>query len=271
MKSGRFKNLGVNQAKEIIYSSKLSVFFVDEAQKVTWADVGEISRIRDYAKQLGAEVEMLELISQFRCGGSDDYIAWLDDTLGIQDAKENFFSREKFDFRIFDSVIGLHDEIRDKNLANNKARMVAGYCWNWVSKNSPSSFDIELEQGKYKARWNLASYGNEWIINPKSVDEVGCIHTCQGLEMDYVGVIVGNDLDVVNGKLVANPKERAKTDKSLSGYVGERRADPARADAKADMLIRNTYRTLMSRGMQGCYVFFTNPDVKEFFEEHLPK
>jgi DUF2075 family protein len=271
MKSGRFKNLGVNQAKEIIYSSKLSVFFVDEAQKVTWADVGEISRIRDYAKQLGAEVEMLELISQFRCGGSDDYIAWLDDTLGIQDAKENFFSREKFDFRIFDSVIGLHDEIRDKNLANNKARMVAGYCWNWVSKNSPSSFDIELEQGKYKARWNLASYGNEWIINPKSVDEVGCIHTCQGLEMDYVGVIVGNDLDVVNGKLVANPKERAKTDKSLSGYVGERRADPARADAKADTLIRNTYRTLMSRGMQGCYVFFTNPDVKEFFEEHLPK
>lgn len=271
MKSGMFKNLGESQTKEIIHSSKLSVFFIDEAQKVTWSDVGEISRIKAYAAKLGADVEMLELTSQFRCGGSDDYMAWLDDTLGLQNVPENYFSRDKFDFKIFDSVIDLHDEIKGKNEVNNKARMVAGYCWNWVSKKVPTSFDIELEQGTYKARWNLASYGNEWIINPKSVDEVGCIHTCQGLEVDYVGVIVGDDLDVLNGKLITNPKGRAKSDKSLNGYVGERKADPESADAKADELIRNTYRTLMSRGMKGCYVYFTNSEVKKYFEEHLPK
>lgn len=271
MKSGMFKNLGESQTKEIIHSSKLSVFFIDEAQKVTWSDVGEISRIKAYAAKLGADVEMLELTSQFRCGGSDDYMAWLDDSLGLQNVPENYFSREKFDFKIFDSVTDLHDEIRLKNRVNNKARLVAGYCWNWVSKKVPTSFDIELEQGTYKARWNLASYGNEWIINPKSVDEVGCIHTCQGLEVDYVGVIIGDDLDVFNGKLITNPKGRAKSDKSLNGYVGERKADPERADAKADELIRNTYRTLMSRGMKGCYVYFTKPEVKEYFEERLPK
>lgn len=271
MKSGMFKNLGESQAKEIIYSSKLSVFFIDEAQKVTWSDVGEISRIKAYAAKLGADVEMLELTSQFRCGGSDDYMAWLDDSLGLQNVPENYFSRDKFDFKIFDSVIDLHDEIRTKNKVNNKARMVAGYCWNWISKKAPTSFDIELEQGKYRARWNLASYGNEWIINPKSVDEVGCIHTCQGLEVDYVGVIIGDDLDVFNGKLITNPKGRAKSDKSLNGYIGERKADPERADSKADELIRNTYRTLMSRGMKGCYVYFTIPEVKEYFEARLPK
>lgn len=271
MKSGMFKNLGESQTKEIIHSSKLSVFFIDEAQKVTWSDVGEISRIKAYAAKLGADVEMLELTSQFRCGGSDDYMAWLDDSLGLQNVPENYFSRDKFDFKIFDSVTDLHDEIRVKNKVNNKARLVAGYCWNWVSKKVPTSFDIELEQGTYKARWNLASYGNEWIINPKSVDEVGCIHTCQGLEVDYVGVIIGDDLDVLNGKLITNPKGRAKSDKSLNGYVGERKADPERADAKADELIRNTYRTLMSRGMKGCYVYFTKPEVKEYFEERLPK
>lgn len=271
MKSGMFKNLGESQTKEIINSSKLSVFFIDEAQKVTWSDVGEISRIKAYAAKLGADVEMLELTSQFRCGGSDDYMAWLDDTLGLQNVPENYFSRDKFDFKIFDSVSALHEEIRLKNQASNKARMVAGYCWNWISKKVPTSFDIELEQGKYKARWNLASYGNEWIVNPKSVDEVGCIHTCQGLEVDYVGVIIGGDLEVMNGKLVTNPKGRAKSDKSLNGYIGERKADPERADAKADELIRNTYRTLMSRGMKGCYVYFTNPAVKKYFEEHLPK
>ena len=271
MKSGMFKNLGESQAKEIINSAKLSVFFIDEAQKVTWSDVGEISRIKAYAAKLGADVELLELISQFRCGGSDDYMAWLDDSLGLQDVPENYFSREKFDFQIFDSASKLHDAIRKKNQVNNKSRIVAGYCWNWISKKDPKAFDIVIPEENYQARWNLASYGNEWIINPKSVDEVGCIHTCQGLEVDYVGVIVGKDLGVESGTLVTSPRGRAKSDKSLNGYVGERTLNPEAADAKADELIRNTYRTLMSRGMKGCYVYFTDPEVKKYFESRMPK
>lgn len=271
MKSGMFKNMGESQTKEIIHSAKLSVFFIDEAQKVTWSDVGEISRIKAYAAKDGADVEILELVSQFRCGGSDDYIAWLDNTLGLQDVPENYFSKDKFDFQILDSASELHELVREKNKENNRSRVVAGYCWNWVSKKEPKSFDIVLDSGSYKARWNLASYGNEWIINPKSVDEVGCIHTCQGLEVDYVGVIVGEDLKVVNGELVTDPSGRAQSDKSLSGYKKERKGNPLAADAKADELIRNTYRTLMSRGMKGCYVYFTNPEVKKYFEERLPK
>ncbi len=270
MKSGMFKNLGESQTKEIIFSAKLSVFFIDEAQKVTWSDVGEISRIKAYAAELDADVELLELVSQFRCGGSDDYMAWLDDSLGLQNVPENYFSRDKFDFQIFESASDLHDAIRDKNRINNKSRVVAGYCWNWVSKKEPKAFDIVIPDENYQARWNLASYGNEWIINPKSVDEVGCIHTCQGLEVDYVGVIVGGDLVIENGKLVTNPKGRAKSDKSLNGYIGERKLDPEAADAKADALIRNTYRTLMSRGMKGCYVYFTDPAVKKYFEDRIP-
>jgi len=270
MKSGMFKNLGESQGKEIINSAKLSVFFIDEAQKVTWSDVGEISRIKAYAATLGADVELTELVSQFRCGGSDDYMAWLDDSLGLQDVPENYFSKEKFDFQIFDSASKLHDAIRSKNQVNNKSRIVAGYCWNWISKKDPKAYDIVIPQENYQARWNLASYGNEWIINPKSVDEVGCIHTCQGLEVDYVGVIVGSDLAIENGKLITNPKGRAKSDKSLNGYVGERKINPEVADAKADELIRNTYRTLMSRGMKGCYVYFTDPEVKRYFESRIP-
>jgi len=270
MKSGMFKNLGESQTKEIIYSAKLSVFFIDEAQKVTWSDVGEISRIKAYAAELDADVELLELVSQFRCGGSDDYMAWLDDSLGLQNVPENYFSRDKFDFQIFDSASELHDAIRDKNRINNKSRVVAGYCWNWVSKKEPKAYDIVIPNEDYQARWNLASYGNEWIINPKSVDEVGCIHTCQGLEVDYVGVIVGGDLVIENGKLGTDPKGRAKSDKSLNGYIGERKLDPEAADAKAGELIRNTYRTLMSRGMKGCYVYFTDPAVKKYFEDRIP-
>jgi DUF2075 family protein len=271
MKSGMFKNMGESQTKEIINSAKLSVFFIDEAQKVTWSDVGEISRIKMHAAELGADVEIMELVSQFRCNGSDDYMAWLDGTLGVQENIDNYFTKQSFDFQIFDSPTALHDAIRGKNQTNNKSRVVAGYCWNWASKNDSKAFDIVFPESGYKAKWNLTEYGNEWIFNPKSVEEVGCIHTCQGLEVDYVGVIVGEDLIVVDGELVTDPTARAKSDKSLAGYIKERKENPAEADLKADELIRNTYRTLMTRGMKGCYVYFTNDETRRYFEERMPK
>jgi len=270
MKSGMFKNLGEDQAKEIIKVARTSIFFIDEEQKVTWSDVGEISRIKELAARNRAEVTILELQSQFRCGGSDDYMAWLDDALGVRSDSENYFSTKRFDFRIFDSPNELHEVIRQRNLENNKSRMVAGYCWDWKSKTDSKQFDIVLPEFNFAAQWNLARYGNEWIINPESVEEIGCIHTCQGLEVDYVGVIVGPDLKVAGGEIVTDPAGRARTDKSLNGYKKENRVNPLEAEAKADHIIRNTYRTLMSRGMKGCYVYFTDPEVAKCFRNKIP-
>ena len=270
MKSGMFRNLGENQVKEIIKSSHTSVFFIDEAQKVTWADVGEISMIEEQAALAGAKVERLELTSQFRCGGSDDYMAWLDEVLGVHAKTANYFSRDKFDFQIFDSPVELHKTIKEKNKINNKSRVVAGYCWDWISKKNPNLSDITIDEFGYKATWNLTSDGSEWIISPKSVDEVGCIHTCQGLEVEYVGVIIGKDLLVVDGVLETDPSARAKTDKSLAGFKKEFKEDPISAQIKADEIIRNTYRTLMSRGMKGCYVYFVDPETAEHFKRLLP-
>lgn len=270
MKSGMFKHLGENQAKEIIDSARTSVFFIDEAQKVTWSDVGEIAMIEDHARAAGAEVEHLELYSQFRCGGSDDYMAWLDNTLGVHPMVENYFSPKRFDFKIVHSPVELHTLIKEKNKINNKSRVVAGYCWNWISKNHPQLFDIQIDEFDFKARWNLSSHGSEWIINPKSVEEIGCIHTCQGLEVDYVGVIVGPDLRVVDGRLITVPSARAKSDKSLAGYIKASKIDNVGANLKADEIIRNTYRTLMSRGMKGCYVYFTDPTTAQYFKDLLP-
>ena len=94
--------------------------------------------------------------------------------------------------------------------------MVAGYCWKWISKKKPELKDIVIDG--YKATWNLDTDGQAWIIKPDSVSEVGCIHTCQGLELDYVGVIVGPDLIVRNGKVITQPEERASTDRSIHGW-----------------------------------------------------
>ena len=270
MKSGMFKNLGENQVKEIIKSAHTSVFFIDEAQKVTWSDVGEILMIEEQAELAGALVERFELTSQFRCGGSDDYMAWLDETLGVHADTANYFSGDKFDFQIFDSPVELHNVIKEKNKVNNKSRVVAGYCWDWISQKKPNLSDITIDEFGYVATWNLTSDGKAWIISPKSVEEVGCIHTCQGLEVDYIGVIIGRDLIAIDGVLRTDPSARAKTDKSLAGYKKEFKVDPIKAELKADEIIRNTYRTLMSRGMKGCYVYFVDPATAEHFKKLLP-
>jgi hypothetical protein len=262
---------GDNQIREVIHASKTSVFFIDEAQKVTWKDIGEISEIEKFAKKLSAEVVHLELSSQFRCSGSDDYMAWLDETLGIGPGSTHYFSPDKFDFQIFDNPVEMHNKIKHKNKVNNKSRVVAGYCWNWISQKRPDLKDITIEEFGYKATWNLTSDGSEWIISPKSVEEVGCIHTCQGLEVDYVGVIVGRDLVAIDGVLKTDPSARAKTDASLKGYKKELKEDPISAELKADELIRNTYRTLMSRGMKGCYVYFVDETTADYFKSKLPK
>lgn len=262
---------GDNQIREVIHASKTSIFFIDEAQKVTWKDIGEISEIEKFANNYDAKVIYLELNSQFRCSGSDDYMAWLDETLEVGAKSSHYFSPEKFDFQIFDNPLEMHNKIKEKNKVNNKSRVVAGYCWDWISQKRPDLKDITIDEFGYNATWNLTSDGSEWIISPKSVEEVGCIHTCQGLEVDYVGVIVGRDLVAIDGVLKTDPSARARSDASLKGYKKELKEDPIGAKLKADELIRNTYRTLMSRGMKGCYVYFVDEATSDYFKGKLPK
>jgi DUF2075 family protein len=266
-KSGFYKNEGENQIKEIIEAAKTSVFFIDEAQKVTWADIGEIESIREFAREADAELQEFQLTTQFRCNGSDDYLGWLEQFLGVKPKVGQLFNASSFDFQVFDSPSQLHNEIRKLNKVNGKSRMVAGYCWNWVSKSDFNLKDISI--GSYKARWNLQKYDDSWIINTNSVEEVGCIHTCQGLEVDYVGVIIGDDLRYEKGHLITDPSARARTDKSLSGFKKALKDDQVTALKKADEIIRNTYRTLMSRGMRGCYIFCTDRTTNEFFKQAI--
>jgi len=102
-----------------------------------------------------------------------------------------------------------------------------------------------------------------------SVKEIGCIHTSHGLELENVGVIVGKDLVARDGKIVTDFRERAQTDKSLSGLVGLSKKEPGKAADIADKLIKNTYRTLFTRGMKSCYVYFVDEETREYFEDRL--
>lgn len=121
----------------------------------------------------------------------------------------------------------------------------------------------------YQRRWNLDKDGSLWIVTPGSVEQVGCIHTCQGLELDYVGVIIGPDLAYRDGQIVADATKRASSDQSVKGLKAMLKAEPARARALADTIVKNTYRTLMTRGMKGCYVYCTDAPLAEYLRSQL--
>src|SRR3990167_577237 len=267
-KQGGFMgNLGENQIMELIKATKFSIFFIDEDQRVTLKDIGRESEISDWAKKLGANVSFMELASQFRCNGSDGYLPWLDNLLQIKETANETTEGINYDFKIFDDVRLMHDEIINKNKQNNKSRMVAGYCWKWISQNDPSLKDIVIAD--YQATWNLKQHGQAWLVHPESVTEVGCIHTCQGLDLDYVGVISGLDLIIRDGKVITDPTKRATTDRSLRGLNRLVEENPIEANRLADSIIKNTYRTLMTRGMKGCYIYSFDPETQRYFQEHL--
>jgi DUF2075 family protein/DNA replication protein DnaC len=265
-KSGLFNNLGENQVKEIINAAKCSVFFIDEDQRIHLNDIGEKREIRKWADRLGAEVTEMELSSQFRCNGSDGYLAWLDNTLQIRETTNDSLKGIDYDFRVFDAPNELRDAIFEKNKINNKARLVAGYCWDWKSKNDPAAYDIVLNDD-FKMKWNLTTDGSLWLVALNSVNEIGCIHTCQGLEVDYIGVIIGDDLIVRDGEIVTNPAKRSRMDASIKGYKRLLANNYEGGNRMLDMIIKNTYRTLMTRGMKGCYVYSADPETNNAFKK----
>lgn len=267
-KSGMFQNLGENQIKEIIHAAKCSVFFIDESQRVTINDIGSIEEIEKWAKSEGAVIHFQELVSQFRCNGSDGYLAWLDHVLEIRETANYDLQDIDYDIRVIDSPQQVKELIIEQNYAKNKARILAGYCWNWIKEGKNSSDICDIKIGEFEMSWNLGN-STTFAIDETSVNEVGCIHTSQGLEFDYVGVIIGEDMRYENGKIVTDYLKRAKTDQSLKGIKKLAKENPIKAAEIADEIIKNTYRTLMTRGMKGCYVYCVDRNLSEYMKECL--
>jgi DUF2075 family protein len=267
--SGLFGNLGENQIKEIISAAKFSVFFIDENQRVTLKDIGRKEEIALWAHKYGAVVTELELNSQFRCNGSDGYLAWLDNLLQIRDTANEDLQDIDYEFNVVESPTELREIIFEKNKQSNRARLVAGYCWKWPSKKDRNAYDIEFPEFDFKMKWNLTEDGSVWIISPDSVNEIGCIHTCQGLEVDYIGVIIGEDLIVRNGQVFTDASKRATSDNSVKGYKRLLKEDPEATKKELDLIIKNTYRTLMTRGMKGCYIYCVDEETSEYFIQSI--
>lgn len=265
-KSGLYGNQGINQIHEIIHAARLSVFFIDECQRVTVKDIGSVGEIKRWAAVNGAEVHEEELTSQFRCNGSDGYLAWLDDVLEIRETANYDIEGIDYDFEVLDSPDEMKQKVIERNEGSNKSRILAGYCWNWPRAGRADTNTHEITIGDFEISWNLDG-GEAFALSPTSINEAGCIHTTQGLEFEYVGVIIGDDLRYEGDHVVTDYTKRAGTDQSIKGLKKMEREDPKHALKLADEIIKNTYRTLMTRGMKGCYVYATDPNLRSYLKE----
>ena len=263
-----------SQVEELVSAAKVSVFFVDDWQVVRPNEIGTSSLFREAAARHGCVLHERVLEAQFRCSGSDGFVNWVDNTLGIRRTANVLFdqAQETFEFGIVDSPEELDALIRRKAEEGHSARLVAGYCWPWskqLAADGQLARDVRI--GSFTRPWNArpettglppgVPKANFWAHDPAGLDQVGCIYTAQGFEFDYVGVIWGRDL---------------RFDPGSGDWLGDKAYShdhPVRNAGESFLaLLKNTYRVLLSRGMKGCYVYFEDAATRDFVRsrtEHL--
>lgn len=275
LKDEAYQYRGASMVEDMVRAARISVFFLDETQRVQWNDCGGESRIREAATKFKAHVHPpFTLTAQFRCGGSDGYLNWLDDVLQIRPTG-NFdnWADEQYDFRVFDDAVELYRELTARN-AENTARLVAGYSWEWPTAGRQRRGHAKhVTVDGLSLPWNFS--GENWATATDGIEQVGCVHTCQGVEFDWLGVLIGPDLRFEDGRIVGDPDKRARTDSSLKGSKKSLREAKDDRDAteavlaKVQSIIKNTYKVLLSRGRKGCFVWCADPGLREYLRDRL--
>ena len=257
---------GLPQVEELLKAALVSVFFIDDFQAVRPDEIGTSSYIIEHASRLGVQVDTFDLKAQFRCQGSDRYVSWLDGLLGLNpSAPRKYHSSDVFDLRVLDTPELLEGSIRARAAEGGSARLTAGFCWPWHDARPDGTLADDVRIGDFVRPWNakhdvgkLAKgipRASLWAHTPGGLGQIGCVYSAQGFEFDYVGVIIGDDLQASGpgGSLRGNPAASE---------------DPAilRAGTQGPLLISRAYRVLLSRGLRGCYLAFTNPETRRAFE-----
>lgn len=269
MYTPKSKRSDLPQIEEILKAAKVSVFFIDDDQIVRPNEIGSIAYIKENAEKYGCKLLEFELEAQFRCSGSDAFINWVNNTLGIRKTANIIWdSKDLFEFKVFDTPFELEDSIRSKVAEGNTGRVTAGFCWPWSESNFDGSLKEDVVIGGYKRPWNAKPEATKlavgvpkspfWAYDPNGIDQIGCVYTAQGFEFDYVGVIIGRDLTYNLDKQIWEANKEHSYDTVVK-----------KSKEKFVDLLKNTYRVLLTRGMKGCYVYFEDKDTERFFRSRI--
>lgn len=266
----------IPQANELIRAGRVAVFFLDERQSVRPDEIGNVAEIEEAADEEGVPHVRVDLNIQFRCNGSSEYIHWVDSLFTSHPVHSKGWLGEEYDLRVFDNPRSMETAIRGIDATGKTARLVAGFCWPWSDPNPDGSLVHDVEIGDWQMPWNEKPPDQrnpkgpavkdknhpytQWATTSKGLEEIGCTYSAQGLEFDYCGVIMGNDLVWRDGWVAT---KGASHDPS----VMRSRNSPERLLT----LLEQTYRVLLTRGMEGTFVYSTDYETREFLKSLLKR
>lgn len=232
-----------------------AVFFYDESQSIKPSDANP-ERFQELKAATTTQVQ--SLVSQFRVRGGNSYVEFLDALLNVRLQAEKKFSSKDYEFALFDSIDLLIKVIEEKNQKFGLSRLIAGYSWPWISKNDSTLFDIEIE-GR-PLRWN--STNTDWINSEKSAQEIGCIHTTQGYDLNYAAIIFGKE--------ITYDKELNEISINAGQYFDRNGKQSIKSPGELKNYIINIYKTIMLRGIKGTFVYACNKELHEYLAQHIP-
>ncbi len=262
---GAFKNaalrLGLNPDKTselewVLLQSKKTILFYDEKQSIKPSDVSK-KDFDDLKKKQGSKLKKLK--SQFRVLAGNNYVDYIDKLFDVKlNDNKSKFSSKKYKFLLYDSVKKLITDIKKRDKEIGLSRVVAGFSWEWVSHKDGQGHIKDIQIGDVELRWN--SVTKDWINTPNAVNEVGCIHTTQGYDLNYTGIIFGKEIgfDKDLNEIVIYKNEY----KDTTG----RQTD---SEAELKSYIVNIYKTMMLRGIYGTFIYACNQDLHEYLAKHI--
>jgi DUF2075 family protein/DNA replication protein DnaC len=244
-----------NELDWIMANSKNQIFFYDKAQSIKPSDIPE----EFFSKLLNDQQTIkLELHSQMRVMGGEDYIKFVDDLMNLKLAKKAVYRSSIYQLLYFDSLAELYGELGKKEQEHGLCRMVAGFSWPYKSKKNKSAIDIEIDNLSFQ--WNQIT--KDWVNSPNAFKEIGCIHTIQGYDLNYTGIIFGKEIDynTQTGEIEINRKQYF--DNNGKNGITEHE------DLKAFLV--NIYKTVFYRGIRGSFVYACNPNLAAYLKKHIP-
>ncbi|WP_323095738.1 DUF2075 domain-containing protein [Intrasporangium sp. YIM S08009] len=258
------RNSGRPQIHELLSAARVPVFLLDEHQVVRPGEMGTVEDIEAHAAALGIRVEHINLNDQFRCGGSEAYVDWVQRLLGLKPGGPiPWRGDDGFEVSVVDTPEELEHFLTARSEDGYSARMAAGYCWPWSDPRSDGSLVPDVQIEGWARPWNLRgerSVGGAppaalWASDPAGFGQVGCVYTAQGFEYDHAGVIIGPDFVWRDGRWLTMREVNRDPDFRNRTKVSE---------ADFDRLVRNVYKVLLTRGMQSVSIYSTDAQTREF-------
>ncbi|MGB5819845.1 MAG: DNA/RNA helicase domain-containing protein [Saonia sp.] len=253
----RLDKMSSSELDWILLKSKKTILFYDESQSIKPSD----TKKEDFDKlKRSGETKAEELKSQFRVKGGNAYVSFVHNLLNCSlGRRQREFNSKDYELLLFDSVKDMYDQIKLRDDENGLSRLIAGYAWEWKSNKDPDSFDLEFDDIQLK--WNTTS--KDWINSVDSIKEVGCIHTTQGYDLNYAGVIFGHEItyDVKTNEIVIIKEN----------YFDKNGKQAIENPQELKEFIINIYKTIMLRGIKGTYIYVCDKNLKEYLAQYIPE